>query len=75
MSNYIPRNDAEFVNFLTWTPLLYGHDASNRLLGAAWLLWGVGVIIVFAFVASNRFAQDVPVAQDVPAGAPPEHAN
>jgi hypothetical protein len=35
---------------LTWLPSLYGNEASTALLGAAYILWGVGVILILAYV-------------------------
>jgi hypothetical protein len=38
---------------LTWHPSLYGSEASTALLGAAYILWGVGVILILAYVMDN----------------------
>lgn len=39
---------------LTWFPALYGQDAEGRSLGAAWLLWGVGVSFIVALADTTR---------------------
>jgi hypothetical protein len=38
---------------LTWSPL-YGPAGAVPVAAAAWLLWGVGLILVAAFVAARR---------------------
>lgn len=39
---------------LTWWPWLYGSDAGQVLPGAAWLLWALGVFLLFAWFDSLR---------------------
>ena len=41
---------------LTWVPGLYGADAASVLPAAAWLFWGVGVILALALVMARREA-------------------
>lgn len=38
---------------LTWFPALYGGNPATHYLGAAWLLWGVGVILILAVIAAD----------------------
>ena len=40
---------------ITNFPILYGEDNTQIMLGAAWLLWGVAVLLVVAMVMDNRF--------------------
>jgi hypothetical protein len=35
---------------LTWMPSLYGSESSAALLGAAYIIWGVGIILILAYV-------------------------
>jgi hypothetical protein len=35
---------------LTWMPSLYGNESSAALLGAAYIIWGVGIILILAYV-------------------------
>jgi hypothetical protein len=35
---------------LTWMPSLYGNESSSALLGAGYILWGAGVILILAYV-------------------------
>jgi hypothetical protein len=35
---------------ITWMPSLYGNESSSALLGAGYILWGVGVILILAYV-------------------------
>ena len=39
---------------LTWMPTLYGNDPADVLLGAAYILWGVGVLIIIAYILAVR---------------------
>lgn len=39
---------------LTWMPSLYGTEPAEVLLGAAYILWGVGVLIILAYVMAVR---------------------
>lgn len=39
---------------LTWFPALYGEIGASRDLGAAWLLWGVGVGLILTLVIARR---------------------
>lgn len=39
---------------LTWFPALYGGASENLVPAAAWLLWGVGVCLILAFVDGAR---------------------
>lgn len=39
---------------LTWMPWLYGTDPGEVLLGAAYILWGAGVLIIVAYVMAVR---------------------
>ena len=39
---------------LTWGRGLYGDDPAMVTLGAAWLLWGVGFILLFAYLDDYR---------------------
>jgi hypothetical protein len=39
---------------LTFLPSLYGLPPASLLLGAAWILWGAGLIQLIAFVQSRR---------------------
>lgn len=39
---------------LTWARGLYGTDPAQIVLGAAWILWGVGCILLFALVDTYR---------------------
>jgi hypothetical protein len=42
---------------LTWGNGLYGTDPVLTTLGAAWILWGVGLFLVFAYVEDQRHAR------------------
>jgi hypothetical protein len=42
---------------LTWMPSLYGNESSEVLLGAAYIIWGVGIILILAYVM-DTFAPD-----------------
>jgi hypothetical protein len=35
---------------LTWMPSFYGNESSAALLGAAYIIWGVGIILILAYV-------------------------
>ena len=35
--------------FMTWLPTLYGTDSAVNFVGAAWILWGVGLISMAAY--------------------------
>jgi hypothetical protein len=35
---------------ITWMPSLYGNESGSALLGAGYILWGVGVILILAYV-------------------------
>jgi hypothetical protein len=35
---------------LTWVPSLYGNELSEALLGAAYIIWGVGIILILAYI-------------------------
>jgi hypothetical protein len=39
---------------LTWAPGVYGGASARLALGAAWLLFGVGAILIAAFVTAGR---------------------
>lgn len=39
---------------LTWFPVLYGDNPASRYLGAAWLLYDVGVNLIVALFTSTR---------------------
>lgn len=39
---------------LTWARDLYGSDAALITLGAAWILWGVGLFLLFAYLEDLR---------------------
>jgi hypothetical protein len=39
---------------MTWTRALYGSAPEQILPGAAWILWGVGCILTWAFVGSHQ---------------------
>ncbi len=39
---------------LTWGRELYGSDPAEITLGAAWILWGVGLFLLFAYLDDNR---------------------
>jgi len=41
---------------LTWGRGLYGSDPAQVLYGAAWILWGVGLFLLFAYLADRRQA-------------------
>lgn len=40
---------------LTWMPSLYGNESSSALLGAGYILWGAGVILILAYVMDAVF--------------------
>ena len=42
---------------LTWGNGLYGTDPVMTTLGAAWILWGVGLFLLFAYVEDQRAAR------------------
>jgi hypothetical protein len=39
---------------LTWAPSVYGGVSPRLALGAAWLLWGVGAILLAAATTGRR---------------------
>ena len=39
---------------LTWGRGLYGSDPAMTTLGAAWILWGVGLFLLFAYLSDDR---------------------
>ncbi|GAC1554291.1 MAG: hypothetical protein NVS2B7_30230 [Herpetosiphon sp.] len=39
---------------LTWGRSLYGSDPALTILGAAWILWGVGLFLLFAYLIDDR---------------------
>ncbi|MBC8161829.1 MAG: hypothetical protein H7Z42_11475 [Roseiflexaceae bacterium] len=39
---------------LTWGRQLYGTDPAQITLGAAWILWGVGLFLLFAYLTDQR---------------------
>ena len=39
---------------LTWFPVLYGGNPANHYLGAAWLLYDVGVNLIMTLFTSIR---------------------
>ena len=39
---------------LTWGRGLYGSDPALTTLGAAWILWGVGLFLLFAYLFDDR---------------------
>jgi hypothetical protein len=39
---------------LTWMPSLYGNELSEALLGAAYIIWGVGIILILAYVMDTN---------------------
>lgn len=41
---------------LTWGRGLYGSDPAQITFGAAWILWGVGLILLFAYLDDQRQA-------------------
>lgn len=42
---------------LTWGNGLYGTDPVMTTFGAAWILWGVGLFLLFAYVENQRQAR------------------
>ncbi len=42
---------------LTWMPSLYGNELSEVLLGAAYIIWGVGIILILAYVMDTRLKE------------------
>ena len=38
---------------LTWGRSLYGSDPVMTTLGAAWILWGVGLFLLFAYLSDD----------------------
>ncbi len=43
---------------LTWARGLYGLDAAQVTLGAAWILWGVGLFLLFAYLDDHRRVEE-----------------
>jgi hypothetical protein len=41
---------------LTWGRGLYGTDPDQIVFGAAWILWGVGLFLLFAYLGDQRRA-------------------
>lgn len=39
---------------MAWFPALYGPTASEALVGAAWILWGVGWLLVWSYAADGE---------------------
>jgi hypothetical protein len=39
---------------MTWTPELYADVSSTTQYGAAWILWGVGWLLLFAYRVDRR---------------------
>lgn len=42
---------------LTWGRGLYGSDSAQVVFGAAWILWGVGLFLLFACFEDHRQAE------------------
>jgi hypothetical protein len=42
---------------LTWARGLYGIDSTMTTLGAAWILWGVGLFLLFAYLDDAQQAR------------------
>ena len=42
---------------LTWARNLYGSDPLHTTFGAAWILWGVGLFLLFGYRADQRPAR------------------
>jgi hypothetical protein len=45
---------------LTWGRGLYGSDPAQVTYGAAWILWGVGLFLLFAYLENYRKLRATP---------------